>query len=81
MKTQEHIYNYLIQPSHLFLKQVVKVVETNAYILVMDLRKAKKLFIPNKVIENYESRLKVLKSQALKSNEYDGISFLLVPKD
>ena len=80
MKTKEHIYSYLIQPSHLFLKQVVKIVETNRYILVLDLRNTKKLSIPDNVISNYEYRLNVLKGFAHKSSEYDGIKYFLVPK-
>ena len=81
LRTKEHIYNYLIQPSHLFLKQVVKIVETNRYILVLDLRDTKKLFIPDQVIENYESRLESLKKEAYKTSEYDGVKFFLVPKN
>ncbi|GEO03628.1 hypothetical protein AAE02nite_12920 [Adhaeribacter aerolatus] len=80
LRTKEHIYSYLIQPSHLFLKQVVKIVETNRYILVLDLRNTKKLFIPDQVIENYENRLETIKKEAFKSSEYDGVKFILVPK-
>jgi predicted nucleic acid-binding protein len=65
----------------LFLKQVVKIVETNHYILVLDLRETKKLFIPDQVIQNYESRLESVKQEAFKSSEYDGVKFILVPKD
>ncbi len=80
LRTKENIYSYLIQPSHLFLKQVVKIVETNRYILVLDLRDTKKLFIPDSVIENYESRLEDIKKEAFRSSEYDGVKFFLVPK-
>ena len=81
LRTKEHIYDYLIQPSHLFLKQVVKIVETKRYILVLDLRKTKNLFIPDPVINNFETRLESLKKHAYKSSEYDGVKFYLVPKD
>jgi predicted nucleic acid-binding protein len=80
MRTREHVYDYLIQPSHLFLKQVIKVVETNAYIVVLDLRKTKNLFIPDKVLREFEYYLKIIKSQACKTNEYDGVSYLILPK-
>jgi len=80
LRNKDHIYNYLIQPSHLFLKQVVKIVETNSYILVLDLRDTKKLFIPDHIIENYESRLESIKKEAYKSSEYDGVKYILVPK-
>ncbi|MDB5262589.1 MAG: hypothetical protein JWQ14_1870 [Adhaeribacter sp.] len=80
MKTKEHVYNYLIQPSHLFLKQVIKVVETKSYIVVLDLRKTKNLFIPDKVIRDFEYYLKVIKSQACKTNEYEGVNYLILPK-
>ncbi|MGV3588657.1 MAG: hypothetical protein ACO1OF_16755 [Adhaeribacter sp.] len=59
---------------------MVKIVETNRYILVLDLRDTKKLFIPDHVIENYESRLESIKKEAYKSSEYDGVKFILVPK-
>jgi len=80
MRTKEHIYNYLIQPSHLFLKQVVKIVETKRFILVLDLRNTKKIIIPDNVITNFEYRLATLKSQAYRSSEYDGVKYFLVPK-
>ncbi|KAA5547760.1 hypothetical protein [Adhaeribacter rhizoryzae] len=80
LRNKDHIYNYLIQPSHLFLKQVVKIVETNRYILVLDLRNTKKLFIPDHIIENYENRLESIQKEAYKSSEYDGVKFILVPK-
>lgn len=80
MRTKEHIYSYLIQPSHLFLKQVVKIVETKKFILVLDLRKAKKLYIPDNVISNFEYRLNTIKSYAYKSSEYDDVNYFLVPK-
>lgn len=81
LRNKDHIYNYLIQPSHLFLKQVVKIVETNRYILVLDLRNTKKLFIPDHIIESYENRLESIKKEAFKSSEYDGVKFILVPKN
>lgn len=81
MRTKEHIYNYLIQPSHLFLKQVVKIVETNRFILVLDLRNTKKLYIPDNIISHFENRLEDLKTYAYKSNEYDGVNYYLVPKN
>jgi hypothetical protein len=81
LRTKEYIYNYLIQPSHLFLKQVVKIVETKHYIMVLDLRKTKNLFIPDNVVYNYENRLESLKRHAYKSNEYDGVNFYLVSKE
>lgn len=81
LRNKEHIYNFLIQPSHLFLKQVVKIIETNRYILVLDLRKTKNLFIPDQVITNFEYRLDSLKKHAYKSSEYDGVKFFLVPKE
>ncbi len=80
MRTKEHIYNYLIQPSHLFLKQVVKIVETKRFILILDLRETKKLVIPDSVISNYETRLSNLESFAFRSSEYDGVKYFLVPK-
>lgn len=80
MRTKEQVYNYLIQPSHLFLKQVIKVVETQAYIVVMDLRKSKNLFIPDQVLLDFEYYLKIIKGQACKTNEYDGVSYLILSK-
>ena len=80
MKTKEQVYNYLIQPSHLFLKQVVKVVETKAYIVVLDLRESKKLFIPDQVLRDFEYYLKIISTQACKTNEYDGVNYLILPK-
>ena len=81
LRTKDHIYNYLIQPSHLFLKQVVRIVETKRYIMVLDMRKTKKLFIPDTVISNFEKRLESVKEQAYKSSEYDGVKFILVAKE
>ena len=80
MKTKEHVYEYLIQPSHLFLKQVIKVIETKAYIVVLDLRKTKNLFIPDKVLQDFEFYFKIIKSQACKTNEYDGVKYVILPK-
>ncbi|MGV3587906.1 MAG: hypothetical protein ACO1OF_12945 [Adhaeribacter sp.] len=80
MKTKEQVYNYLIQPSHLFLKQVIKVVETRAFIVVMDLRESKKLFIPDQVLRDFEYYLKIIKGQACKVNTYDGVNYLILPK-
>ncbi len=80
MRTGAQVYNYLIQPSPLFLKQVVKVVETKAYIVVQDLRKVKKLHIPERVIQEYEYYLDIMKSMACKVNEYEGVNFLIFYK-
>lgn len=80
MRTKEQVYNYLIQPSPLFLKQVIKVEETSAYIVVQDIRKIKKLFIPDQVIDNFELNFKTIQSQACKTNEYEGVNFLILPK-
>ncbi len=75
LRTKEHIYNYLIQPSHLFLKQVVDIAETNTYILVMDTRKSKKRAIPDTVISKFESRFQHLTQHGCKYNEYDGVNY------
>ena len=80
MRTKEQVYNYLIQPSHLFLKQVIKVMETKAFIVVLDLRKSKKLFIPDPVLHDFEYYLKIIKAQACKTNEYDEVNYLILPK-
>lgn len=80
MRTKEHILEYLTQPSHLFLKQVVNIIETNTHILIMDLRKTKRLFIPDNVVRSFETRLRAVKNMAYKTNEYDGVSYVLVPK-
>ena len=80
VKTKEAIYNYLIEPSHLFLKQVVDIAETNTYILVMDIRKIKKRSIPDTVISKFEDRFRHLCKYSCKCNEYDGVNFLLIPK-
>jgi hypothetical protein len=81
MRTKEQVYQYLIQPSPLFLKQVIRVAETKAYIVVQDLRKTKHLHIPDKVIRDYESNLYIMKSLACKANEYDGVNYLILCKD
>ena len=80
VKTKEAIYNYLIEPSHLFLKQVVDIAETNTYILVMDMRKSKKRAIPDTIISKFESRFQYLSQHGCKNNEYDGVNYLLIPK-
>ncbi len=80
MRTKEQVFNYLIQPSPLFLKQVVKVEETKSFIVVQDIRKIKNLFIPDQVIQNFEFKLKVIKGKACKTNEYDGVNYLILPK-
>lgn len=80
MHTGEQVYNYLIQPSPLFIKQVLKVEETKAYIIVQDLRKKKNLHIPDKVIRDYEYCLDIFKGLACKTNEYDGVNFLIFNK-
>jgi hypothetical protein len=81
MRTKEQVYEYLIQPSHLFLKQVIKVVDTKAYIVVMDLRKTKNLSIPDKVLRDFEFYFKIIKNQACKTNEYEGVNYVILPKN
>ena len=80
VRSKEAIFNYLIEPSHLFLKQVVNIAETNAYILVMDLRKSKKRSIPDTVINKYENRLANLRRYGYRFNEYDGVNYLIISK-
>lgn len=80
MKTKEEILNYLIEPSHLFLKQVVDIAETKTYILVRDLRNFKKRSIPDTVHYNFDRRLQHLRQFGCNYNEYDGIKYLLIPK-
>ena len=41
LNTRQEVYDNLIQPSPLFLKQVVDITETKTYILVRDLRRLK----------------------------------------
>ena len=60
IKTREAIFDYLIEPSPLFLKQVVDIVETKTYILVRDLRKVKRRAIPDTVLNSFESRMENL---------------------
>jgi hypothetical protein len=81
VKTKDAILNYLIEPSPLFLKQVVDVVETKAYFLVRDLRKVKNRIIPDKVTTAFESRLKQVRTAGFKDNEYDGVNYLLIAKE
>ena len=80
VRTKKEIYYYLIEPSHLFLKQVVDVAESENYILVMDIRKVKKRIIPEAVISKFEDRLHYLRQYSSKCKEYDGVSYLLIPK-
>jgi hypothetical protein len=80
MRTKEQVYRYLIEPSHLFLKQVIQVEETKDYIVVQDLRKTKKLSIPDKVLREFEFYFRILKSQACKAQEYDGVKYLILTK-
>jgi hypothetical protein len=67
MRTKEQVYRYLMQPSHLFLKQIIQVEETKDYIVVQDLRKAKKFSIPDKVLREFEYYFSILKSQSCKA--------------
>ena len=80
MRTREHVYNYLIQPSPLFLKQIIEVDEMKHYIVVRDLRKTKKLVIPDKVLLDFDYYLNIMQGLACKTNEYDGVKYLIVPK-
>ena len=80
MRTKEQVYHYLIHPSPLFLKQVIQVVETRNYIVVLDLRKTKKRFMPDKVIQDFEYYLQILERHAIKTNEYEGVNYLILPK-
>jgi hypothetical protein len=80
VKTREAIYNYLTEPSPLFLKQVVDIAETKAYFLVRDLRKVKRRFIPDTVITKFEYRFQHLCQHGCKVNEYDGVHYLLISK-
>jgi len=47
---------------------------------VQDSRKVKKLFIPDQVIDNFELNFKNIQSQACKTNEYEGVNYLILPK-
>lgn len=80
MRTREQVFNYLIQPSPLFLKQVIKVEETRNHIVVQDLLKIKKLHIPDKVNQAYEFYFTIMKSLACKANEYDGVHYMILCK-
>lgn len=80
MRTKEQVYHYLIHPSPLFLKQVIQVEETRNYIVVLDLRKTKKLFMPDKVIRDFEYYFQMMERQAIKKNEYEGVNYLILPK-
>ena len=79
-RTKQAVYEYLIEPSPLFLKQVVDVAETKAYILVMDSREMKKRSIPDTVIDHFESRFEHLCQYARNCQNYDGVNYLLLPK-
>ena len=81
IRTKEEVYHYLIEPSHLFLKQVVDIAETKNYILVMDIRKLKKRSIPDPIISQFENRLEHLRQCSYKCNEYDEVKYLLIPKE
>ena len=78
--TKQAIYEYLIAPSPLFLKQVVEISEIKGYILVHDTREIKKRAIPDSVIEQFESRLQQLCQHTYRCQEYDGVTYLLLPK-
>lgn len=80
IKTKQAIYEYLIEPSPLFLKQVVDIAETKAYILVMDSREIKKRSIPDTVIDHFENRFQHLCQQGCNCQKYDGVNYLLLPK-
>lgn len=80
-RTKQAIYEYLITPSPLFLKQVVEIAETKAYILVRDTRVMKKRAIPDVVIQNFEDRLLRLCSFTCRCETYDGVSYLLLEKE
>lgn len=81
VKTKQEIYEYLIAPSPLFLKQVVEIIETKSYILVQDTRQMKKRSIPDTVILHFESRLQHLCQHTCKCQEYDGVRYLLIAKN
>ena len=80
MRTKEQVYRYLIQPSHLFLKQVIQVEETKDYMVVQDLRKTKRLFMPDKVLQDFDYYLQIQASQAIKKNEYEGVNYMILSK-
>ena len=80
VRTREEIYHYLIQPSHLFLKQVIVIAETKNYILVMDVRKTNKRIIPDTIISKFEERLNYLRQYSCNCEDYDGVNYLLLPK-
>lgn len=80
MKTKQAVYEYLIEPSPLFLKQVVDIAETKAYILLMDSREMKKRAIPDTVIDRFESRFQQLCQQGCHCQNYEGVNYLLLPK-
>ncbi|QMU26586.1 hypothetical protein [Adhaeribacter radiodurans] len=80
VKTKQAIYDYLIAPSPLFLKQVVDIAETKEYLLVMDSREMKKRSIPDQVIARFESRFQHLCQHSCNCQEYDGVNYLLIPK-
>jgi len=80
VRTREEIYHYLIQPSHLFLKQVIDIAETKNYILIMDVRKTKKRIIPDMIISKFEDRINYLRQYSCNCKDYDGVNYLLIPK-
>jgi hypothetical protein len=81
VKTKEAVYDYLIEPSHLFLKQVVEVAETKSYILVMDIRILSKRSIPDVVISHFENRFQHLCQLGYRCQHYDGVNYLLIQKN
>ena len=80
VRSKEAIFNYLIEPSHLFLKQVVNIAETSSYILVMDTRLSNNRSIPETVINKYENRFANLRRFGYRFNEYDGVKYLIISK-
>ncbi len=80
VRTKQALYDYLIEPSPLFLKQVVDIAETKAYLLVMDSREMKKRAIPDAVIAHFESRFQHLCQHSCHCQDYDGVNYLLIPK-
>ncbi|WP_158267445.1 hypothetical protein [Adhaeribacter arboris] len=80
VKTKEAVWEYLIEPSPLFLKQVLTIAETKAYILVMDARQMKNRSIPDLVITRFESRFQHLCQYSCNCQEYDGVTYLLISK-
>ncbi|MDQ3290045.1 MAG: hypothetical protein M3Q05_02025 [Bacteroidota bacterium] len=59
---------------------MVEIVEIKNYILVRDTREMKKRAIPDVVIQQFESRLQQLCQHTYRCQEYDGVTYLLLPK-